>query len=114
MNAPRPVAARLLAAVLAITFAQLFAAPARATTYYWDVDGGTAGFSTVTGAWDGVNLFWNSDPSGGNSGSTIASPTSAELLNISGGSAGTITISTVGAGSALTISDNAAITITGG
>ena len=57
---------RILAGSVALFAAALMPTPkAAATAYYWDVNGATAGFSTETGAWDGVNTFWNTDSTGG-------------------------------------------------
>ena len=66
----------LAAAITALLAAQ----SALATTYYWDVNGTTAGFSTVVGAWNTINTFWNTSSTGG-SGTLVAAPTAADDLN---------------------------------
>jgi len=65
-----------------------------ATPLYWDVDGTTAGFSTVVGAWNDVNNFWNTDSTGG-AGTVSAITTDADDLIIkqAGTNTGSITLS---------------------
>jgi autotransporter-associated beta strand protein len=55
--------------------------PLLGASLYWDVNGATAGFSTVVGAWNGTNNFWNTDSAGG-AGTLSAVPTSADDLFI--------------------------------
>ena len=71
------------AVIVFLAAAALFgwAGTAQAETYYWDVNGATAGFSTVVGAWNGTSAFWNTDPAGG-AGTLIAIPTLADDLII--------------------------------
>ncbi len=99
-------------ALLAI-LGMLIAPSAQATAVYWDVNGATTGFSTITGAWNGTNAFWNTLSNGG-AGTFSAATTSADDLNITGGTTGTITLTGTGAGSSLTLTPNVATTITGG
>ncbi len=107
---------RILAGSVALLAAAVVPTPeANAVIYFWDSNGaGTPGFTTVTGAWNGTNLFWNTDSTGGAGGTTTAVPTNADDLNITAGTTGTITITGTGTGSSLTISDNVATIITGG
>jgi hypothetical protein len=108
---------RALAGSIAFLVAGFLIPPsADASTYYWDVNGTGAGsgFSTVAGTWATGNQFWNTDSSGGNAGATVDLPTSADNLNISAGTTGTITIGATGTASSLTISDNVPVMIAGG
>ncbi len=98
---------------MAALFALQFAPLAHAATYYWDSNG-AAGFTTITGAWNGTNAFWNRDSAGANAGTFIANPTSADDLNVSAGTTGTITLTGTGSGSSLTFIDNVATIVTGG
>lgn len=99
-------------AVLTISYAQ-------ATNLYWDVNGaGTAGFSTVVGAWNGTNQFWN-DSNLGSTGTVIAVPTSGDDLFISQATTNTGSITISGAtknASSITFLANVGptTTITGG
>ncbi len=63
------------------------------TTYYWDPNGTTAGFSSAAGNWNGTATNWNSDSTGGAGGVAIATPTNAHDLKITGVTTGTITLS---------------------
>jgi fibronectin-binding autotransporter adhesin len=65
-------------------------------TLYWDVNGTTAGFSTVVGAWNGTNSFWNTDSAGG-AGTLSAIPTSADDLFIQPATTNTGSITLSGA-----------------
>jgi len=47
-----------------VTGLLLAASTAHAATLYWDVNGTGNGFSTVVGAWDGTNAFWNDEITG--------------------------------------------------
>jgi len=100
-----------LAAALAALV--LTAIPARATSYYWDSNG-AAGFTTITGAWNGTNAFWNTNNTGATSGTFVASPTAADDLLINGGTTGTITLTGTQVASSLTFAVNVAATLTGG
>jgi len=104
----RLVVLSLLAAAVA-----LWAGSAQAIVYYWDTNG-DVGFGSITGAWDGVNLFWNTDITGATSGTFVASPTSADDLNINGGTTGTISITGAQVASSLTFGVDVAATISGG
>lgn len=87
---------------------------ARAIVYYWDVNGtATAGFGGIDGGWNGTNAFWNTSSIGG-AGTTTALPTNADDLLISGGAAGTITVTGARVASSLTFSANVATTVSGG
>jgi autotransporter-associated beta strand protein len=77
----------------------------RAVTYYWDINGTTAGFGSISGTWNGTNAFWNTSNTGG-AGTLIGNPTSADDLNVSGGTTGTITLSGAQAASSYTVSVN--------
>ncbi len=83
--------ARLFAAFAAAGLAVSAAPSARATDYFWDVNGSTAGFSTITGAWN-TSAFWNPTSTGGTGGTLIVNPTSADDLFVTGGTTGTITV----------------------
>ena len=82
---------------LAMAMAALVPTPsAEATDLYWDVNGTTAGFSTVAGGWNNSsNLFWNTDSTGG-AGTLSAAPTSADDLFISQAATNTGTITLTG------------------
>ncbi|MDA1044083.1 MAG: autotransporter-associated beta strand repeat-containing protein, partial [Verrucomicrobia bacterium] len=77
-------AAMLCAALL------LWAMPSSAADVYWDIDGPTSGpgGSTPSGAWNGVNTFWNTDAAGG-AGSLSADPGSGNRAVLSAGSQAT-------------------------
>ena len=89
-----------------------------ALPYYWDVNGTTAGFSTVVGAWNGSNLFWNTDATGGAGGTLIAAPTSEDALIIPQATTKTGSITVTGTQNAGSITFAANVgpttTITGG
>lgn len=85
----------------------------QAVSYYWDTNA-AAGFTNIAGAWDGANLFWNTDIAGATSGTFIASPTSADDLFVNGGATGTITLSGSQSASSLTYAVNVAKTLSGG
>lgn len=93
--------------------ALLSASSAHAVSYYWDTNA-AAGFGSVTGAWNGTNIFWNTDSTGAVSGTFIASPTSSDDLIVNGGTTGTITLSGVQSASSLTYAVNVAKTLSGG
>ena len=82
---------------------------ARATTYYWDTNGTSAGLGSATtpANWNG-SAFWNTDSAGSNGG-TVTTPTWTGTANsaILAGTAGTITLntSTAGAGT-VTVNTN--------
>ena len=106
--------------VLAAAFLGLAAGTARAgVTYYWDVNGTTAGFSTVVGTWDGVNnYYWNSDSTGGGGGALIVAPTSDDDLIIPQATTntGSLTVSGTQNAGSITFAANVGptVTITGG
>jgi fibronectin-binding autotransporter adhesin len=87
---------------------------AHAVAYFWDVNGTTPGFGTITGAWN-TGLFWNTDNTGG-AGTLIADPTSADVLSVIGGTTGTITLTGTKTASSLTVNPATPVnvTITGG
>ncbi|MCX5653984.1 MAG: autotransporter-associated beta strand repeat-containing protein, partial [Planctomycetota bacterium] len=92
--------------------------PAHGVAYYWDLNGATDNVAApVTGLWDGINVFWNTDPTGGGSGTTTATTTSADDLVFSSGSvytAGTVTVSGAQVASSISFKDNIAVTLSGG
>ncbi|HEX7260953.1 MAG TPA: hypothetical protein VF258_03995, partial [Luteolibacter sp.] len=90
-------------AFLAPIFCALTAPLAHATPYYWDVNGTTAGFSTVVGAWNGTNPFFNTDATGGAGGSTFSTVGSANDLIIKQATTNTGSITTSGSQSASSI-----------
>jgi autotransporter-associated beta strand protein len=101
------------AAVITTTLPQTV----RAETYYWDVNGTTAGFSTVVGAWNGTNQFWNTDATGGG-GTLSEAPTAADDLIIPQATTktGSITVTGTQYASSITFAANVGptTTITGG
>ena len=102
MKLRRPSAASL-SFPLAAAIAALLAAPfATATPYYWDVNGTTAGFSTVVGAWNGTNAFWGPNEIG-TGGTYIAAPTTSDDLFINAATTNTGSITVTGTQSAGTI-----------
>jgi fibronectin-binding autotransporter adhesin len=100
----------LLAAMslLAVSAPSAFAA-----SYYWDTNN-AAGFTSITGAWNGINNFWNTDITGATSGTFIASPTSADDLFVNGGTTGTITMSGTQSTSSFNFGANVVTTLSGG
>ncbi len=61
---------------------------AHAATLYWDVNGVTpdsSGGTQAPGSWDGVNTFFNDDPTGGAAGTLTAVTTSADTVVFSAG-----------------------------
>lgn len=109
---PFPILAAILAGHVLTTN------PGRAATLYWDVNGPTAGFSTVVGGWNGTNAFWNTDPTGGAGGSVGATANSAEDLIIPQATTntGNLTVSGTQSASSITFAPNVGptCTITGG
>lgn len=91
----------------------LTAQPASATALYWDVNGTSTGFGTITGTWNTTNAFWN-NTSTGTGGTLVATTTNADDLNISGGTTGTITVSGAQVASSIRFSANVATTISSG
>jgi len=113
---PRCILVGSIATACAASF--LGTSAAQAETYYWDADGsGTPGFDTVVGAWN-TGLFWNSDITGGAGGTTTASPTAADDLNIvqaTTTNTGTITMTGTKAASSISFASGVgAVTISGG
>ena len=102
---------------LAAAIATLLAAPfASATPYYWDVNGTTAGFSTVVGAWNGTNAFWGPNASG-TGGTYIAAPTTSDDLFINAATTNTGAITVTGTQNAGNITFGTtvgAVTLSGG
>ena len=92
-------------------------AAAHAETYYWDLNQGTANTAVAaTGAWDGTNVFWNKDSTGGAGGTTTATVGNADDLYLFSGTSyttGTITASGSRAASSITFEDNVALTLAG-
>ena len=74
--------------------AMIAAQSAQSANLYWDVNGTTAGFSTVVGAWNDSNLFWSTSSIGG-AGTLSAAPSTSDDLFISQATTntGSITIS---------------------
>ncbi len=88
---------------------------ASAIDRYWDTNTTTAGFGAITGAWNGTNAFWNTLSTGNSGGTFVASPTSADDLFVSAGTAnGTITVTGTQAASSITLSAPFTRTISGG
>jgi autotransporter-associated beta strand protein len=114
---PRILSTARLAVPLATAIAALLAVQsASATNYYWDVNGTTAGFSTVVGAWNGTNAFWGPNSSG-TGGTYIAAPTTSDDLFITPAATntGSITISgTQNAGSLTFGNPVGVVTLTSG
>jgi autotransporter-associated beta strand protein len=117
-SAFRPVvtgsrAACLFAAAIA---ALLTATSASAATLYWDLNQDTVNDAgPLTGTWDGVNLYWNSESSG-TGGTPTADTSSADDLVFSSGdvyTAGTVTTDGFRAASSLTFEDSIAVTLAG-
>ncbi len=103
-----------VATVSAMAMGTLVPSAAQATTLYWDVNGTTAGFSTVVGTW-GTNT-WN-DIITGTGGTTTTITTNADDLNIVAATTNTGTITVSGAQVARSItygSTVGAVTISGG
>ena len=102
---------------LATAIAALLAGQsASATNYYWDVNGTTAGFSTVVGAWNGTNAFWGPSASG-TGGTYIAAPTTSDDLFVTAAAtnAGSITLTNTQSAGSLTFGTTVgAVTLTGG
>jgi autotransporter-associated beta strand protein len=72
--------------------------------YYWDVDGAAtagAGGTAPAGNWDGTTANFNTDPTGGGAGTTIAAPNAADAVDFAAGANGTgsytVTVSGTGA-----------------
>lgn len=105
---------KIKSSAFACVFSVLFLShQSQAVSYYWDTNG-IAGFTNIAGAWDGINLFWNTDSTGATSGTLIASPTSADDLFVNGGATGTITLSGSQSASSLTYAVNVVKTLSGG
>ncbi len=102
---------------LAGLFFLLGSPAAQAITYYWDVNGNTAGFSTVVGTWNASNAYWGTS-STGSGGTYVASPTSSDDLIIPQATtkAGTITVATGGSqiASSITFAANTGQVVFGG
>lgn len=104
---------------VACALAVFIVAPVQAgNTYYWDVNGsGTAGFSTVVGAWN-TGVFWNTSSTGTTGGTTTANPTSADDLIIPQATTktGNITVTGSKSASSITFAANVGptVNITGG
>jgi len=111
----RQLCGTLLALVAALALPTV---SAHGTTYYWDVNGTTPGFSTVVGAWNGTNAFWNTDMTGDVGGSTTAVTTAADDLIIAQATTntGNITVTGTQNASSITFAPNVGptATITGG
>ena len=89
----------------------MVAGPALAETlFYWDLNQGTENVAgPLSGTWDGVNVVWNTDTTGGSGGATTATTTSVDDLVISSGSVysgGMITISGAQIANSLTFRNN--------
>lgn len=108
------IRAKLVACLAA---AAMISSASAAPPLYWDVDGTTAGFSTVVGPWN-TGLFWNTDASGGAGGTTTATTTDADDLIIPQAAinTGSITVSGTQNASSITFAPNVGptATITGG
>ncbi len=90
---------------------------ALATPLYWDVNGNTAGYSTVVGAWNGTNNFWSTSNTG--TGGTLSAVTSAAddlFIQPATTNTGSITVSGTQLASSITFAANVGptATITGG
>ncbi len=94
--------------ILAAAVASLAAAPlltllpqARAADLYWDINGTTPDSgpdAQPSGTWNGVNTFFNTDPTGGAGGSLTAVTTDADQVIFSAGSnaTGSFTVAITG------------------
>lgn len=92
----------------------LLSQQAEATPYFWDVNGATAGYSTVVGAWNDTNAFWNTDVAGG-AGTLVAVTTAADDLTIKQATTNTGSITLSGANklaSSITFASNVGPTTT--
>jgi hypothetical protein len=99
--APSPRARLTLLAA----FASLAAVSFAQTTYYWDADGATAGFTTSpTGTW-GTSAFWSTDSTGSTAGAntTILSTDNVNFGSASSGVAASSTVTISGTQSVNTI-----------
>ena len=113
-RASKPTRTRTSARILAGSIAAFLAVQsAQATAYYWDTNGPTAGFGAITGSWNGLDSFWNTDITGGGGGSLVGATTSSDDLTINGGSTGTITLSGGQSASSFTFGVNVAINLSG-
>jgi fibronectin-binding autotransporter adhesin len=93
--------------------------PLNAATVYWDINGSTAGASgtgSAAGTWDGANVFFNTDSTGG-AGGSLAAWTGGDTLVLSGGvnatQAYSITVSGTRQIGGLTFEEGT-VTLTGG
>lgn len=90
---------------------------ARATTYYWDNNAGTAGFGTAGGTWSGSASLWNTNITGtpGPTGTVVT--TTADTLSFgitgTGLSGGTITMSGTVNAATLTVGSSSGTIIIG-
>ncbi len=109
--------------VSAWTAIQCSMPPAAASTYYWDINGTTAGSGNpATGAWNGTAFVWTTDPTGGAGGMIVNTTSSSDdlrfLAGADGTSAYTVTITGVQAANSLTFlsigATTGAPTISGG
>jgi autotransporter-associated beta strand protein len=61
---------------------------------YWDRNGTNIGFGDFAGSWNGTELNWNSDPTGGADGAFTATTTAGQALFFPGsGAAGNVVLS---------------------
>ena len=82
---------------LLAAFASLATVSFAQTTYYWDADGATPGFSTSpTGTWGGFSgsAFWSTDSTGSTTGANTTI-TSADDVNFGSAGSGVAASSTV-------------------
>lgn len=108
-----------LALPAAFWFAALALTPSLpATSLYWDLNGTAANTGTASsGTWDGANVFWNTDSTGGAAGSTQATTTATDDLFFSSGSnftaASAIVISGAQVANSITFKQAGAVTLSG-
>ncbi len=122
-NSPKTLAALIRRStfgklVIGITTVVLFTAQSLVgATLYWDVNGATAGFSTVVGAWNGTSNLFNTDSTGGaGTLSAVVGSTNDLFISPATTNTGSITVSGTQAASSITFGPNVGPTtlITGG
>jgi len=113
----KPVRNLFLRASLSLGVSAMPATTALAANLYWDLNGSLENTgSSGTGAWNGTNLFWNTEASG-TGGTPQAGTTSADTLYFSSGTglaAGTITVSSGRVAGGLVFEESGAYSLSGG
>jgi autotransporter-associated beta strand protein len=94
----------------------MWSSHSQGATLYWDVNGTGAGFSTVVGAWNGTNNFFNTDSTGGaGTLSATVGTTNDLIIPAATTNTGSITLTGTQSASSLTFAPTVgAVTITGG